>query len=118
MHKLEDLLVWKKSIQLAKEVYLILPMLPKKEKFGLTDQIRRSSISIPSNIAEGAGRNNSKEFCHFLGIANGSSYELYTQLILLVELNMIDNEKIKTPLEMNIEIQKMIYGFRNKLMSK
>ncbi|MCE2962589.1 MAG: four helix bundle protein [Chitinophagales bacterium] len=118
MHKLEDLIVWKKSIQLVKEVYLILPLLPKEEKYGLIDQIRRSSISIPSNIAEGAGRNNPSEFNHFLGIANGSSYELFTQLILVVELNMLEIEKIQSLLEMNIEIQKMIYGFKNSLMSK
>lgn len=118
MHKLEDLIVWKKSIQLVKEVYLILPLLPKEEKYGLIDQIRRSSSSIPSNIAEGAGRNNPSEFNHFLGIANGSSYELFTQLILVVELNMLEREKIQSLLEMNIEIQKMIYGFKNSLMSK
>jgi four helix bundle protein len=118
MHKLEDLIVWKKSIQLVKEVYLILPLLPKEEKYGLIDQIRRSSISIPSNIAEGAGRNNPSEFNHFLGIANGSSYELFTQLILVVELNMLEREKIQSLLEMNIEIQKMIYGFKISLMSK
>ncbi|MFN9320697.1 MAG: four helix bundle protein [Chitinophagales bacterium] len=118
MHKLEDLIDWKKSIQLEKEVYLILPLVPKEEKYGLIDQIRRSSISIPSNIAEGAGRNNPSEFNHFLGIANGSSYELFTQLILVVELNMLEIEKIQSLLEMNIEIQKMIYGFKNSLMSK
>jgi four helix bundle protein len=118
MHKLEDIIIWKKSIQLVKEVYQIIPLLPKEEKYGLIDQIRRSSISIPSNIAEGAGRNNPGEFNHFLGIANGSSYELFTQLILTFELNMIEKEKIESLLEKNIEIQKMIYGFKNTLMSK
>jgi four helix bundle protein len=78
MHKLEELTIWKKSIELSKQVYLICQKLPQDEKFGLISQLKRSAISIPSNIAEGAGRNSNKEFIQFLGIANGSSYELQT----------------------------------------
>ena len=89
MHKLEDLKIWKKSIEFTKSVYLLVSGLPSDEKYGLDSQIKRSSISIPSNIAEGAGRNSNKEFKYFLSVANGSAYELQTQLILLVELNMI-----------------------------
>lgn len=94
MHKVEDLKIWNKSIELTKAVYLLVSDLPNDEKYGLSSQIKRCSVSIPSNIAEGAGRNSNKEFKHFLSIANGSTYELQTQLILLTELNLITIEKV------------------------
>ncbi len=72
MHKLEDLKIWQKAIQLSKAIYILISDLPKDERFGLTQQMKRSAVSVPSNIAEGAGRNSNKEFRHFLGIANGS----------------------------------------------
>ena len=102
---------------LVKEIYLITEQLPSQEKFGLVSQIRRCAISIPSNIAEGAGRNNPKEFYQFLGIANGSCYELETQLWLLIELKLFDNETISILLEQLTEIQKMIYSFKTNLMN-
>lgn len=115
MHNFEKLLFWQKSIQLAKEVYIICAELPKEEKFGLISQIKRSVVSIPSNIAEGAGRNNDREFHHFLGIANASSFELQTQLILTRELNLLDAEKVNNLLSNLNEIQKMIYSFKSNL---
>lgn len=115
MHKVEDLKVWQKSIELAKQVYKVVADLPDNEKYGLTSQIKRCSVSIASNIAEGAGRNSNKEFKHFLGIANGSSYELHTQLILVYELNLIEKNKIENILNLIIEIQKMIYSFQKSL---
>lgn len=115
MHKIEDLKIWKKSIELSKTIYLLVADLPHDEKFGLTSQIKRSAVSIPSNIAEGAGRNSQKGFKHFLSIANGSNYELQTQLILLVELNLINKEKVQPVIESCIEIQKMNYSFQQKL---
>lgn len=115
MHKVEDLKVWQKSIELAKQVYKIVAELPDNEKYGLTSQIKRCTVSIASNIAEGAGRNSNKEFKHFLGIANGSSYELHTQLILVYELNLIEKNKIEDILNLIIEIQKMIYSFQKSL---
>ena len=71
MHNLKELNIWKKAMVLALEVYKVVSDFPKDEKYGLTSQIKRSAISIPSNIAEGAGRNHDKEFLQFLGIANG-----------------------------------------------
>lgn len=115
MHKVEDLKVWQKSIELAKQVYKIVAELPDNEKYGLTSQIKRSVISIASNISEGAGRNSNKEFKHFLGIANGSSYELHTQLTLVHELDLIEKYKIESLLNLIIEIQKMIYSFQKSL---
>lgn len=89
MHKVDDLILWKKAMKLTVLVYQIVAELPLDEKYGLTSQIKRSAVSIPSNIAEGAGRNSNKEFKHFLSIANSSSYELQTQLILSVNMNLI-----------------------------
>ena len=115
MHKVEDLKIWKKSIELTKTVYLPVADLPSDEKFGLISQIKRSAVSIPSNITEGAGRNSNKEFKYFLSIANGSAYELQTQLILLTELSLIVKEKVQPVIEVCIEIQKMNYSFQQKL---
>ncbi len=89
MHKLTDLKIWQKAIDVADRVYKITSLFPKEEIYGLTGQIRRSAVSIASNIAEGAGRNTNKEFKHFLGIANGSSYELQTQILIARRLGLI-----------------------------
>ncbi|AJR03465.1 four helix bundle protein [Siansivirga zeaxanthinifaciens] len=115
MHRVEDLKIWNKSIKLTKAVYLLIANLPLDEKFGLTSQIKRSVISIPSNIAEGAGRNSQKEFKHFLSIANGSAYELQTQLLLIIELDLITKDKVQPIIELCIDIQKMNYALQQKL---
>jgi four helix bundle protein len=115
MHKVEDLKIWQKSIELTKAVYLLVAKLPEEEKFGLIAQLKRSAVSVASNIAEGAGRNSQKEFKHFLSVANGSAYELQTQLILLIELKLITKEIIKPIIDICIEIQKMNYRFQQKL---
>ena len=115
MHKVEDLKIWQKAIELSKAIYILISDLPKDERFRLTQQMKRSAVSVPSNIAEGAGRNSNKEFRHFLGIANGSLYELQTQLILTIELNLIDNKKVQHIIEECIEIQKMNYALLQKL---
>lgn len=82
----KDLLVWKKGIEISKEAYKITSQLPKEEVFGLSSQIRRASVSIPSNIAEGRGRGTRKDFAQFLHIAQGSLAELETQIILVSEI--------------------------------
>ena len=96
MHNFKDLKVWQKAIDLAVDVYKAMLQLPNEEKFGLISQIKRAAISIPSNIAEGAGRNSNTEFNHFLGIANGSSFELQTQLKDIVHQPNIINQIITT----------------------
>ncbi|MBB6369598.1 four helix bundle protein [Chryseobacterium shigense] len=115
MHNFEKLLFWQKSIVLAKNVYIICQEISSDEKYGLISQIKRSAVSIPSNIAEGSGRNGSKEFNHFLAVALGSAFELQTQLILIRELNLLPEEKINTLLSEVSEIQRMIYSFKNNL---
>lgn len=115
MHKLEDLKIWQKALALTTEVYKSTADFPSEEKFGLTSQIRRLAVSIPSNIAEGAGRNSTKEFMHFMGIANGSAYELQTQLIISNRLNLISEETLKILLSDLDEIQKMNYSFQRAI---
>ena len=89
MRSYEDLLVWQKSMLLAKKVYLSQKGLPKEELYGLGDQIRRAVVSIPSNIAEGFGRGSDVEFNRFLSIARGSLFEVKTQLQLANELGFL-----------------------------
>lgn len=94
MHKLENLKIWTKAIDLATEVYEITAGFPNEEKYGLISQIRRCAVSISSNIAEGAGRTSKREFAHFLSISNGSAYELQTQLIISNKLNFVELKKV------------------------
>lgn len=115
MNKIEDLIIWKKAMELAKDIYKLSVELPANEKFGLVSQIKRCSISIPSNIAEGAGRNSNKEFKYFLSVANGSAFELQTQLLLIGNLELTDNKKLQPLIELCIEIQKMNYSLQKKL---
>jgi four helix bundle protein len=118
MHNLKELKIWHKAMDLSVEVYKATSKFPKEEIYGLTSQIKRSAISIPSNISEGAGRNSNKEFIHFLGIANGSSYELQTQLIISNRLNLITDETLESLLKPIEEIQKMTYTFQNTLQKQ
>lgn len=118
MHNLKELKIWNKAIDLAVEVYRVTSSYPVEEKFGLTSQSRRAAVSISSNIAEGAGRSSEKEFKYFLGIANGSSYELQTQLFISNKLGLINIEDLEKLLLLIDELQKMNYGFQNMLNKK
>ncbi|HYG50407.1 MAG TPA: four helix bundle protein [Flavobacteriales bacterium] len=89
MNRNKELKVWNKAMDLVVDVYKVTILFPSEEKFGVTSQVRRSAVSIPSNISEGAGRNSDKEFNQFIGIANGSTCELETQLILAQRLGWI-----------------------------
>ena len=89
----KDLDVWKESMNLAKEVYKLTERFPREEIFGLTSQMRRAAVSIPSNIAEGAARKSDKEFIQFLHVSLGSLAEVETQLLLSRELGFLKNEE-------------------------
>ena len=115
MHNLKELKIWNKSIDLAVAVYKATVSFPPDERFGLISQSRRAAVSISSNIAEGAGRNSKKEFCNFLGIANGSSYELQTQMVISNKLNLLSDELLNDLLKQIDELQKMNYGFQQML---
>lgn len=117
MHNLKELKIWQKAIDLAVDVYKATISYPADERFGLTSQIRRASVSISSNIAEGAGRNSKKEFCNFLGIANGSAYELQTQLVISNKLNLLQDDLLNDLLNQIEELQKMNYAFQKMLLN-
>jgi len=118
MHKIEELKIWQKSMNVVVDVYKLTATFPNEEKYGLTSQMRRSAVSIPSNIAEGAGRNTDGEFINFIGIANGSSFELHTQLVLSYLLEIIEKEKVDPILNKIVEIQKMSFSLINTLKKK
>lgn len=118
MHNFRELNIWKRSVKVAVEVYKITSGFPAKERYELTSQVKRAVVSIASNIAEGAGRNTDNEFNHFLGISIGSSFELYTQLVIASELEMVSFERINPVLNELEEIQKMIRGFKETLNTK
>jgi len=108
-----DLDVWKQSRQLVKSVYQLSRSFPKEEQFGLTNQLRRAAISVPSNIAEGSGRNHSKDSIPFFFIARGSLYEIETQLIISFDLEYISDSHLKEVLEQVTRCKKLINGFIN-----
>jgi len=115
VHNYKKLQVWQDAVEIAVEVYALTKNFPSSEQFGLVSQLRRASVSVASNIAEGRGRNNNKEFNHFLGLAAGSSYELETQLIITSKLEFCDQNLLDSLIE-KIEInQKMIYQLKNRL---
>jgi len=118
MNNLKELKIWNKAIDLAVDVYKATSTFPSDERFGLISQSRRAAVSIPSNIAEGAGRNSVKEFNNFLGIANGSSYELQTQLVIANKLAILESEILDPLLTQIDELQKMTYGFQQMLQNK
>lgn len=118
MHNIGKLKIWNASIDLCVEVYEAVANMPNDERYGLSSQIKRSAVSIPSNIAEGAGRDSSPQFNQFLNIAFGSSYELQTQLIISERLNFITKEVNEPILRKLDEIQKMIYVFKENVNKK
>jgi len=111
----KDLIVWKKSMQLAAQIYKITKTFPKEELYGLTSQMRRAAVSIPSNIAEGQKRNSKKEFLQFLAVAKGSLAELETQLLLSAEINYFSNYDIIEVQDLVVEIEKMLNALARTL---
>lgn len=118
MHNIKELKIWQMAIDLAIKVYEISEKFPVDERFGLIAQTRRCAVSVSSNIADGAGRNTNGEFKQFLGIANGSSFELQTQLIIANKLNMISDELLDPLLQQINELQKMMFKFQQMLEKK
>jgi four helix bundle protein len=110
-----DLLVWQKGMALAKQVYAMSRAFPDDERFGMTAQMRRAAVSVPSNIAEGQARQGRKEFVQFLSHAEGSLAELDTQLTLAVELGYCPHSGAQQSVAMVEELQKMIGSLRRKV---
>mgnify|MGYP001588698258 CR=1 FL=1 len=109
--------IWIDSMGLVDDVYVFLEAFPNTEKYGLSSQITRSAVSIPSNIAEGASRNSEKDFARFLEIALGSTFELETQLIIASKRKYISEESLELTVQKLSSLQKRIYGLRRKIIN-
>lgn len=118
MHRFKDLEIWKLSRKLSTKIYSITANFPDNEKFGLSNQLRRVSISLPSNIAEGCSRSSNKDFSRFLEIAIGSAYEMETQLLIAFDLDYIDHDRLEVLINNLDQIVKMTSKFRTILISK
>jgi len=108
----KDLDVWKESMKLAKNIYSLTSTFPREEIYGLTSQMRRASVSIPSSIAEGAARGSNKDFTRFLYISMGSLSELETQLLLAMDIGFINNNELDESIQ---KIKKMLIGLIKSL---
>lgn len=108
MTNYKDLIVWQKSMELARIIYRLTSRFPRDEIFGLTNQIRRAVVSIPSNIAEGFGRGSDREFIHFLRIAKGSAAEVETQILISEELRYVSPDSAHAALSLCDEIVRML----------
>ena len=115
MHQFKELLIWKKSRFFCSEIYSATSLFPVDEKFGLTNQLRRSAVSIPSNIAEGSSRNSNKDFARFLEIAIGSAYEMETQLLIACDLGFLQIDSMNSLISQLQEIIKMVSKFKSTL---
>ena len=113
-----DLNVWKLSVELVQQTYELLGSFPKNEEYVLVSQIRRSVISIPSNIAEGCGRGTNKELYHFLNVASGSLSELETQMYIAWQLGYITDGSMAEMDEKIDAVQKLLVGFRKQIKSE
>ena len=116
MHNFKELKVWQEGMELAKDVFEITRNFPSEEKYGLISQMNRGAVSIPSNIAEGAGRQSDKEFNQFLNIALGSAFELETQLLLSIEFNYITKEQTELLTKRVNTVQRMLNGLKKSVM--
>ena len=115
MHRFKDLEIWKRSRLYSSDIYEITSKFPDDEKFGLTNQLRRASVSIPSNITEGSSRKSNKDFAQFLQITLGSAYEIETQLLIAYDLKLISENELNQPSKELSEIIKMTSRFKSTL---
>jgi len=114
MHNFKELVVWQKSFDLVTEIYKLTSQFPDEEKYALKSQMRRSAISIPSNIAEGCGRNSDKALLNYLSISLGSQYELETQLLLSEKLGFTSKNENTSIFDTLTEIQKITFKLIQK----
>ena len=115
MKDFKKLNVWQKSIELVVLVYNVSKNFPREEKYGLTSQMTRAAVSVPSNIAEGSSRFSERDYFRFLEIALGSAFELETQLIIVEKLEFINSNEMNSLIENTKTIQKMLSGLMSKL---
>lgn len=118
MHNFKQLTVWQKARELVKDIYRVTASFPSDEKFGITNQIRRASVSICANIAEGSGKSTLKDFNRFLDNALGSTFEVETFLILSNDLGFLKNPESESLVTKVEEIGKMLHGLKSKVSSQ
>ena len=116
MNQFKNLKVWQMSVDLAVDIHTLTKTFPKEEKFDLVLQMNKAATSVPSNIAEGAGRNSNKEYVHFLGIALGSAFELDTQLIICERLRYMNTEQFTDLQNRTVHIQNMLHNLKQTLL--
>ena len=116
INSFRDLRVWQAGMELVEQVYLLTQSFPKQEIYGLTSQIQRAAVSVPSNIAEGHTREHSKEFLHHLSIAQASLAELETQLEIAARLKYLLPEQLEKILQRVMSLGKQLYALRNALI--
>ena len=114
----KSLIVWQKSIAMVKCIYALTSELPSDEKFGLTSQMRRAAVSVPSNIAEGQARRTTGDYIRFVSNAEGSLAELETQLTIAIELDYLNRTDIRSCLELMVEVRKMLNALRRSLLAR
>ena len=115
MHNYNNLQIWQQAMDLVEEIYKLTASFPIEEKFSLVSQMTRAAVSIPSNIAEGAGRNSDKDFAHFISIAIGSLYELNTQIVLSERLGYINQSQSQEIQKKLDNLQRKSVSFKSKL---
>jgi four helix bundle protein len=118
IHSYRDLDVWQQSRLLVKYIYQLTKKFPKEEQFGLITQLRRAAVSVPSNLAEGCGRNHFKDSVQFFFISRGSLYEIETQLILANDLEIMSEEELKQVIDQVTKCKKLLNGFINYFQQK
>jgi four helix bundle protein len=114
----QDLIVWQKAMTLVNRIYLLTRQFPSDERFGLTSQMRRAAVSVPSNIAEGQARHSTGEFIQFISHAEGSVAELETQLLICVDLAYCSQDDSQPLIDLLLELKKMLNGLRRKLQGR
>ena len=117
MKDYRELIIWKKGMMLAREIYSLTAILPREERFGLSDQLRRAVVSVPSNVAEGYGRESRNEYIRFLRIARGSLYEIETQLYLCISVGFLTRSQTEMAFTLCSEIGKMLTAAIRTLQS-
>jgi four helix bundle protein len=114
----EKLGVWQKGMELVSEIYEITRNFPNEERFGLTSQLRRSSVSIPANIAEGFGRRSKAHLANFAKISLGSTYEVRTELEVAIRTGIATREQVEVAIKLSVELSRMLDGFIRSIGEK
>src|SRR6476619_1402493 len=118
MGDFRKLLIWQKSMLLVTKIYTTTSKFPKEEIFGITSQIRKCAVSVPSNIAEGFGRDSDKEYLRYLNISMGSLFEMQTQIEIIKNIGYLTQEEFNTIYEDSREIERMLVSFMNKIKER